>query len=224
MLRAQWSIQTDEPNTVSALSGTHSLSEPVTRTSPAVRGKVWCARRHKTQEMWGQVSGKAFCRRQESKLRPWLWASWRHKHKRKRSKKQPVWRLLTGREGAMLRRSLNKSVKLLSLFCLLGSELELKKEEKKIFFCKVRVIWHKGRAVKKEKARGSSEQPCRAWGEEGLSHLQRVRSRCGRSLAMRTRPGALDEGRVPDTTPGSSLALFPQVNRAVYFIYIIWNW
>lgn len=41
-----------------------------------------------------------------------------------------------GREGAMLQRSLNKSVKLLSLFCFLGSELELKKEEKN-FFCKV---------------------------------------------------------------------------------------
>lgn len=71
------------------------------------------------------------------------------------------------------------------------------------------------RAAKKEKARGSLEQPCRARDEEELSHLHQgrggpgVRSRCGRSLAMRTTAGALAEGRVPGTTPGSSLALFP---------------
>ena len=111
----------------------------------------------------------------------------------------------------MLWRSLKKSIKLFPLFCCLGSELELKR--KKNFFCIVRITWHKGRAVEKEKAEDSSEQVCRsqkwlvAMPPTKCSNMKNVH---GEQLwnDNNNMAAILDEGHVPDTLLGSSIALF----------------
>lgn len=114
----------------------------------------------------------------------------------------------------MFWRSLKKSIKLFSLFCFLGSELELKR--KKTFFCIVRITWHKGRAVEKEKAEGSSEQVCRS--QKWLVAMPPTKCSNMKNV-LGEQPwhdnsnmaAILDEGHVPDTLLGSSVALFYSV-------------